>query len=190
MKHLSIATVTVGIATLVVGEFSQSGGSLSNVTVVDTNLNLGVLDIQEYTAEHTPVPVAAGGCYWIEIMNGVGGDMDVMENATSWFWELSSDASTDPPFYRGNGRVIQDGQSDGLGPNILESAEDLEARDGMCHVRRDRVVRTNDGARLGRPTGPDRALVEHDDLAPVISGQIVGRAAADDSCTDDDDVRR
>ena len=110
------------------GPFSQSGGTLLNLAVVDTNLDAFGFDINEYTADHAAVAVSAGECYWLEIKNGVG-TPDAMGDASSWFWELASNASTDPPFYKGNGRIILDGQADGLGPNGYDIEDFLGGMD-------------------------------------------------------------
>ncbi len=89
------------------GPFSQSGGSLNNLTVIDTNLNIGALDINEYTAEHAAVNVSAGECYWLEIKNGVGDELVL--DGDNWFWEWAREAGTTAPFYSGNGRCAVDG---------------------------------------------------------------------------------
>ena len=104
------------------GPFSQSGLSLTDITVIDTNLNLGLFDILEYTATHAAVGVSAGVCYWIEIKNGVGGDMDAKGNPSSWFWQIAS-TGNEAPFFAGNGRLALDGQADGLGPNGYDNTD-------------------------------------------------------------------
>lgn len=95
--------------------YTQSGAGnlqLANVTEEDSNLEVVSGDtILVYTATHADVPVTAGECYWIEIVNDVppamGGQSDI------WFWSLARDQSTDPLF-EGNGRVAVDG--DGITP--------------------------------------------------------------------------
>ena len=89
------------------GPFSQGGGTLTNFTSIDTNLNIGTLDINEYTAEHAAVNVSAGQCYWIEIKNGVGDALGL--DGDSWFWEWAREAGNTAPFYAGNGRCAVDG---------------------------------------------------------------------------------
>ncbi|MCG8406915.1 MAG: hypothetical protein MI923_17090 [Phycisphaerales bacterium] len=64
--------------------FSQSGGTLTMVNRSATGDTLGGAGSNEwvFTAQHAAVPVTAGECCWIEIVNGLQG-------SCSWLWETS-----------------------------------------------------------------------------------------------------
>ncbi len=87
---------------IIAGPFIQ--GFTLEVTRRDTGLVIDATtaSIFEYTATlGTPVAVAAGFCYWVEILN------PTLDIGTMWFWQWSDSANG------GNDRFIQDGLSGG-----------------------------------------------------------------------------
>lgn len=74
-------------------EFSQALGTLIVDGPVVTGLFVAdVAPEYEFSATHAPMPVEAGGCYWIEISNSI--------TDCTWLWEISAAA---------NQRAFQDG---------------------------------------------------------------------------------
>jgi len=71
---------------------------------------------------------------------------------------------------------------------LVESAEDLQALDGMVEVRLNGVVGADDGARLGSAAGADVAPLQQRHAPRAQPGQVVGRATANDPAADYDDV--
>lgn len=74
--------------TVIGGPFLQSGGGLTGFTKVDSGLDVaGVADVFQFEANHAPVAVTAGTCFWVEIVQ-------VQDNGgVTWFWEESSDGN-------------------------------------------------------------------------------------------------
>jgi hypothetical protein len=84
-----------GLPGALIASFSQAGGTLTLTGPVATGEFIaGFAPEYAYTAVHAPVPVTAGGCYWIEISNFVNSP------ACSWFWERG---------FGGDSRGAQDG---------------------------------------------------------------------------------
>ncbi len=97
---------------LIAGPFTSLSHSLTMTSRGRTGATL-MGDIREYlySAQHTPVPVAAGQCYWIEIRNELTGEC-------TWFWEAG----------RGNDhRAVQ--RSVGAAAAAGFQAEDVIAED-------------------------------------------------------------
>ncbi len=85
----------------IVGPFSQMDGSLDVVGPARTHRFVaGVAHEYEYTANHVPLYVKAGVCYWIEITN------TATDGSCDWLWSVTADdrgqamrdgSDTDPP---------------------------------------------------------------------------------------------
>lgn len=93
---------------LIAGPFANLRFSLAGFarTTTGRTVNGGHRE-WEFNADHEPVPVVAGECYWIEITNTSSGDC-------IWYWETANG---------GDGRAIQDGRGangrDGYDPSDL-----------------------------------------------------------------------
>ena len=122
--------------------FSQSAGTLTGLTTTPTGSFWGSVPIHEYSADHGPVSVEAGQCYWIEITNDVGGDGSPALQS-SWRWQLAQIDPGTAPFYQGNGRFAFDGFASGsavdgydvadlIGGGDLAFCPDIALADPAC----------------------------------------------------------
>jgi hypothetical protein len=91
----------------IAGPFTELGLTLSTMK---TNTSGGRVNAElreyEHSANHDPVPVLAGECYWIEIVKRTGTDC-------RWLWSNASG---------GDGRAAQDGR-DGAGPDGYDTSD-------------------------------------------------------------------
>jgi hypothetical protein len=121
-----------GFPGAVIGDFSQSAGTLTGLTRDWTGLQIlsdPPADIYQYTADHAAVPVEAGTCYWIEISNDIAPD-------DFWYWQAAEDGAMaddiDNPLPReGNGRCMQDGVGDDVNPPDGYEFTDIRAGDDL-----------------------------------------------------------
>ncbi|RME38243.1 MAG: hypothetical protein D6788_07825, partial [Planctomycetota bacterium] len=82
-----------------IASFRQSLGTLTVGGPIATGQRLaGTADEFEFVASHDPVPLSAGACYWIEIV-------DRLPGSCSWVWEGA---------LPGNEWVLQDDEADGF----------------------------------------------------------------------------
>ena len=108
-----------GLPGNVLATASEAGGTLTLDLREDTNTEIGAgIPVWQYSATidlggGAGIPVVAGTCYWLEIVNDIGEG-----GVTSWFWEWAEIGPTpfDPTAgpRQGNGRCLVDGVGDGV----------------------------------------------------------------------------